>query len=199
VPERGDLFTLEQNRLTYQRNPLLLSGLVLSQANRNPEAGLMTAEEVAALDLRGVELAVLSACETGLGRVADGQGVYGLQRAFQEAGARSLVVSLWSVSDPATSLLMEEFYSQLWSAKPPSKLEALRQAQLKLLRHPELIEARQRQLRLVLEKQKLAEGVGMRGPGKISVLLPQGGKVEAEPSRSHPAYWAPFVLSGDWR
>jgi CHAT domain-containing protein len=199
VPERGDLFTLEQSRLTYQRNPLLLSGLVLSQANRNPDQGLMTAEEVSALDLRGVELAVLSACETGLGRVANGQGVYGLQRAFQEAGARGLLVSLWSVSDPATSVLMEEFYAQLWSAKPTSKLEALRQAQLKLLHHPELIEARQRELRLVLKQRKQAQEVALRGPGKVSVLLPQGGQEQAEPSRSHPAYWAPFVLSGDWR
>jgi CHAT domain-containing protein/tetratricopeptide (TPR) repeat protein len=198
LPKRGDLFALEQNRLTYQRNPLLLSGLVLSQANRNPDTGLMTAEEVAALDLRGVELAVLSACETGLGRVADGQGVYGLQRAFQEAGAKSLLVSLWSVSDPATSLLMQEFYAQLWSAKPPSKLEALRRAQMKLLHHPELIEARKQELLLALKDRKQAE-VALRGPGKVSVLLPQGGKVEAEPSRSHPAYWAPFVLSGDWR
>jgi tetratricopeptide (TPR) repeat protein len=199
VPERGDLFALEQSRLTYQRNPLLLSGLVLSQANRNPDAGLMTAEEVSALDLRGVELAVLSACETGLGRVADGQGVYGLQRAFQEAGARSLLVSLWSVSDPATSLLIQEFYAQLWSAKPPSKLEALRRAQLKVLHHPELIEARKQELLLVLKERKQAEEVALRGPGKVSVLLPQGGKVEDEPSRSHPAYWAPFILSGDWR
>jgi CHAT domain-containing protein/tetratricopeptide (TPR) repeat protein len=199
MPERGALFALEQERLTFKRNPLLLSGLVLSQANRNPDAGLMTAEEVSALDLRGVELAVLSACETGLGRVADGQGVYGLQRAFQEAGAKSLVVSLWSVSDPATSLLMQEFYQQLWSAKPPSKLEALRQAQLKLLRHPELIEARKDELLLVLKERKQPEEAVLRGPGKVSVLLPQGGKAEAEPSRSHPAYWAPFVLSGDWR
>ncbi len=199
VPERGDLFALDQDRLTYLRNPLLLSGLVLSQANRNPDTGLMTAEEVAALDLRGVELAVLSACETGLGRVAGGQGVYGLQRAFQEAGAKSLVVSLWSVSDPATSVLMQEFYAQLWSSQPPSKLEALRQAQLKLLHHPELIEARKRELLLVLQKRKLAEETALRGPGKVAVLLPQGGKAEAEPSRAHPAYWAAFVLSGDWR
>ncbi len=199
VSERGDLFALEQDRLTYLRNPLLLSGLVLSQANRNPDAGLMTAEEVAALDLRGVELAVLSACETGLGPVAGSQGVYGLQRVFQEAGAKSLVVSLWSVSDPATSLLMQEFYAQLWSDQPPSKLEALRRAQLKLLHHPELIEARKDELLLVLQKRKQAEDLALRGPGKISVLLPQGGKAEAEPSRSHPAYWAAFVLSGDWR
>jgi CHAT domain-containing protein/tetratricopeptide (TPR) repeat protein len=199
MPEQGDRFALEQGRLTYQRNPLLLSGLVLAQANRNPDAGLMTAEEVTALDLRGVELAVLSACETGLGRVADSQGVYGLQRAFQEAGARSLLVSLWSVSDPATSVLMEEFYQQLWSDKPPSKLEALRQAQLKLLRHPELIEARKQELLVVLKERKQAGELALRGPGKVSVLLPQGGKAEAEPNRSHPAYWAPFVLSGDWR
>jgi CHAT domain-containing protein/Flp pilus assembly protein TadD len=193
-----DLFTLQREHLTYRRNPLLLSGLVLAGANRSPDDGLMTAEEVTALDLRGTELVVLSACDTGRGRVAGGQGVYGLQRAFQEAGAKSLAVSLWSVSDPATSVLMEEFYAQLWGKEPVSKLEALQRAQLKVLRNPQLIEARAKELRTEMEKRKLGEAVTLRGPGRVSVLLPDGGKVE-ESRRSHPAYWAAFVLSGDWR
>jgi tetratricopeptide (TPR) repeat protein len=193
-----DLFTLQREHLTYRRNPLLLSGLVLAGANRSADDGLMTAEEVTALDLRGTELVVLSACDTGRGRVAGGQGVYGLQRAFQEAGAKSLAVSLWSVSDPATSVLMEEFYAQLWGKEPVSKLEALRRAQLKVLRNPQLIEARAKELRTEMEKRKLGEAVALRGPGRVSVLLPDGGKVE-ESRRSHPAYWAAFVLSGDWR
>ena len=90
---------------TLVRNPMLLSGLVLAGANASPEKGILTAEEVLGLDLRGCELAVLSACETGLGKeVAGGEGVLGLQRAFQAAGARTTVVSLWSVNDAATKI-----------------------------------------------------------------------------------------------
>ena len=73
-------------------------------------AGLMTAEEVGGLDLKGCELAVLSACETGLGRTAGGEGVLGLQRAFHQAGCRTVVASLWRVDDAATSALMSRFY-----------------------------------------------------------------------------------------
>jgi CHAT domain-containing protein len=115
-----------QDRLL-RRNPLLLSGLVLSGANESYEKGILTAEEVSSLDLRGVELAVLSACQTGLGRVDPGEGVLGLQRGFQRAGALSMAVSLWSVNDAATSVLMEEFYTNLW-VKKLSKLKALQQA-----------------------------------------------------------------------
>src|SRR5439155_3692898 len=97
-------------------------------ANRAPDRGILTAEEVAGLDLRGTELVVLSACDTGLGKEAGGEGVLGLQRAFQGAGARALAASLWKVDDAATSVLMEEFYANLWRKKLP-RLEALRQAQ----------------------------------------------------------------------
>jgi CHAT domain-containing protein len=85
------------------------------------------------MELRGVELVVLSACDTGLGRVAGGEGVLGLQRAFQVAGARTTVTSLWKVSDRETQQLMSRFYENLWDKKL-SKVEALRQAQLWMLR-----------------------------------------------------------------
>lgn len=115
----------------------MLSGLVLAGANQ-PQAegkddGILTALEVQALDLRGVELAVLSACETGLGESAAGEGVLGLQRAFQLAGAGTTVGSLWKVPDEATRALMSEFYRQLWEEKK-GKLAALRGAQLWMLR-----------------------------------------------------------------
>jgi len=86
-------------------NPLLLSGLVLAGANHRASAGsgeddgILTAEEIASLDLSGVEWAVLSACETGVGNVRAGEGVFGLRRAFQVAGAGTLIMSLWSVDE----------------------------------------------------------------------------------------------------
>ena len=92
----------------------------------------MTALEAAELNLGKVELAVLSACETGLGTEAGGEGLLGLQRAFQVAGARTVVASLWSVDDKATRSLMEDFYENLWQ-KNLSRLEAMRRAQRRML------------------------------------------------------------------
>jgi CHAT domain-containing protein len=109
-------------------------------------------------NLRGVELVVLSACQTGLGKVASGEGVLGLQRGFHEAGARSLAVSLWSVSDAATSVLMEELYANLWQKKMP-RLQALRQAQLTVLGDPQRVEARRRELRAELAARGIAAEV----------------------------------------
>jgi CHAT domain-containing protein/lipopolysaccharide biosynthesis regulator YciM len=162
-------FAEARDVLTYDRNPLLLSGLVLAGANSDPEKGLLTAEEVAGLDLRGVDLAVLSACETALGKQAGGEGVLGLQQGFQAAGARTLVASLWSVSDPATAVLMEQFYKNLWESKERlTKLEALRRAQLTVLRDPALVEARARDLREELAKAGGAGEVILRGVGKTA-------------------------------
>src|SRR5262249_37939457 len=177
-------FGLAKEYRTYTRNPLLLSGLVLAGANRDREKGILRAEEVAGLDLRGCELVALSACETALGKVADTEGVQGLQRAFHAAGARSLVVSLWKVQDAATSVLMEEFYANLWQRKLP-RLEALRQAQLTVLRNPTRVQQRQKEL----------AKLGVRGPEDEPEPLPKGGLAAAP--RSHPALWAAFILSGD--
>jgi tetratricopeptide (TPR) repeat protein len=173
-------FDLAKAYRTYTRNPLLLCGLVLAGANRDPERGILRGEAVAELDLRGCELAVLSACETGLGKVAGAEGVQSLQRAFQAAGARALVVSLWKVEDAATSVLMEEFYTNLWRRQLP-RLEALRQAQLTVLRNPGRVRERAREL---------------RGIGNEAAALPGGGRIESG-GRSRPASWAAFVLSGD--
>jgi CHAT domain-containing protein len=188
-----------QHGRTFERNPLLLCGLVLAGANESPE-GLLSAEEVAGLDLRGCELAVLSACDTGLGKVAGGQGVLGLQRAFQAAGARATLTSLWSVSDAATSVLMEEFYKNLWQKKL-TKLEALRQAQLTVLKGPKLVEARHALLLAELKKlYPKGKAVPPRGPAKVAVVQPGGkGKPGAKAARTNPAYWAAFVLSGAGR
>jgi CHAT domain-containing protein len=118
------------------RHPGLLSGVVFAGVNRTdrrPEETILTALEAGELDLSKVELVVLSACDTGRGQVAGAEGVLGLQRAFQLAGARSVVASLWSVPDEETHQLMREFYRQVWSDKPLAKAEALRQAQLWML------------------------------------------------------------------
>jgi len=118
-------------------NPLLRSGLALAGANTwnrggtpPPEAedGLLTAEDVSGLDLLDTELVVLSACETGLGEVRVGEGVFGLRRAFVIAGARTLVMSLWKVPDRQTQELMEDFYRRIFSGQ--SRADALREAQL---------------------------------------------------------------------
>ncbi len=120
-------------------NPGLLSGLAFAGANTAPaegeDDGILTALEAETLNLGGVELAVLSACETGLGEEtsAGGEGLLGLQRAFQIAGAQSVISSLWRVPDRETNLLMQRFYENLW-LKQMSKAEALREAQIWLLK-----------------------------------------------------------------
>jgi CHAT domain-containing protein len=98
----------------------------------SPEAedGLLTAEDVSGLNLLATELVVLSACETGLGEVKTGEGVFGLQRAFTLAGAKTLVMSLWSVPDEPTRELMEDFYRRILAGE--GRADALRNAQLAL-------------------------------------------------------------------
>lgn len=120
-------------------NPLLQSGLVLAgvkerQSGGN-ENGILTALEVTGLNLSGTQLVVLSACETGLGELTDGEGVYGLRRAIVLAGAQSQVISLWKVDDNATKKLMVDYYSKLLSGVPRDK--ALRATQRDFLKEGE--------------------------------------------------------------
>jgi CHAT domain-containing protein len=108
-----DSATAARNRA---ENPLLFSGLAFAGANRNASVpaggdnGILTAEEVSGLNLQGLEWAVLSACDTGLGQIRAGEGVLGLRRAFQIAGAATVIMSLWSVDDDATRLWMQSLY-----------------------------------------------------------------------------------------
>jgi len=134
-----------------EKNPDL-SSLVLTQDNDPEEDGFLQATEIFNLKLNA-DMVVLSACQTGLGKLVRGEGMVGLTRAFMYAGTPSVLVSLWSVSDISTATLMGEFYKNLIKNKL-SKTEALRRAQLTLM---------------IDEKY------------------------------SHPFYWAPFVLIGDWR
>lgn len=124
-------------------NPLLRSGILLAGAARSVNAagalpnlssndnGVLTAYEAMNMNLEGTRLIVLSACETGLGEVKAGEGVYGLQRAFLVAGADALIMSLWKVDDEATQQLMKNFYTN-W-IKLGNKQKAFKQAQLQLM------------------------------------------------------------------
>jgi tetratricopeptide (TPR) repeat protein len=187
----GDMLHGLEAGATY---PALLSGLALAGANRSGKAdagetadgneGILTAEEIGTQNLDGVELVVLSACESGLGKQASGEGLLGLQRSFQSAGARNVVASLWPVDDQATCALMKVFYTELWKEnKPP--LEALREAQLYVYRHPD-------------EIGKLADnrGLGVSRP----VTLPDGAAVKPGSQTAPVRQWAGFVLAGvgDW-
>jgi CHAT domain-containing protein/Tfp pilus assembly protein PilF len=161
-------------------HPGLLSGLALAGANAPTDAddGILTALEMEELDLSGVDLAVLSACDTGLGKSAGGEGLLGLQRSLQVAGAHTVVASLWQVDDEATQRLMARFYDNVWrpgkDGRPLGKLAALREAQL-WLRSQTLSSAAHR--------------------GLAGAAADDGGSAGQLP----PRYWAAFVLSGDWR
>jgi CHAT domain-containing protein len=117
------------------KNPLLHSMLFLSGAQNTlkqqkigEEDGIFTAYEMSNLNLRQTELVVLSACHTGLGKIKNGEGVYGLQRAVKSAGAKTLIISLWEVDDRATQELMTHFYT-FWT-QGNSKTEAFKKAKL---------------------------------------------------------------------
>jgi CHAT domain-containing protein len=170
------------DRAVSGRHPGVLSAVLFAKVNRPPSGAvedcLLTALEAADLDLRGTELVTLSACQTGEGRPAGGEGVLGLQRAFQVAGARSVVASQWKASDALTGLLMREFYKRLWDSKPMARAKALQEAQLWMLKMPEQD--------LWREIAKWKGDRGSTDPKDDGGPLP-------------PFFWAAFTLAGDWR
>ncbi len=120
-------------------NPLLLSGLALAGANNHIAAtssaddGILTAEEVASLNLQKADWVVLSACDTGIGEVRPGEGVFGLRRAFQIAGARTVIMSLWSIDDQAARQWMRALYQDRFE-RHLSTADSMREASLSVLR-----------------------------------------------------------------
>lgn len=117
------------------------------------------------IDLAGTELVVLSACDTGAGKVTEGQGVFGLCRAFVHAGAKNVLMSLWPVDDATTVTLMVTFYRNLQHSSPA---KALRQAQLALL------------------NESTASSKSERGVALATMTSKQS---------RHPYLWAPFFLT----
>jgi len=118
--------------------PSTLCGLALAGANRGMDSlgrvkGILTAEELATLDLSNCELAVLSACETNVGLSRAGQGIQSLQSALHTAGVRTAITSLWKVDDAAARKLMELFYTYLWVKELPVA-EALWRAKTEMRR-----------------------------------------------------------------
>jgi CHAT domain-containing protein/tetratricopeptide (TPR) repeat protein len=177
----GPIFAELQPPRPLQEDPLLRSGLALSGFNRRlqsagPDDGVLTALEVADLDLCGTQLVVLSACGTGLGDVRSGQGVFGLRRALALAGAQAQAMSLWQVADEATRDLMIAWYRLMLAGV--SKAEALRRIQLAALAGQPLPQTGQR----------------LRGTQRRE--LPA---VERLAGARHPYYWAGWILAGDPR
>jgi CHAT domain-containing protein len=171
------------------RSAGLLSGLVFARANLPyrlsaadlagsiPDDGLLTADEIACLPLGGVQLAVLSACESALGESKGGEGLLGIQRAFQVAGVRSTIATLWTVDDKRTRQLMQAFYRNVLIEKQ-SYFDALYNAQIAMLRE-------------------------LRGADGESAVASVERGADAPPgtvaSHGSPRYWAAFTFAGEWR
>jgi CHAT domain-containing protein len=148
---------------------ILEPALVLTQVGESEEDGFLKTSEVLGWKLK-TDLVVLSACKTALGKEVAGEGIVGLSRAFMLAGAKSVVVSLWSVDSNSTAALMRQYYTNLQAGK--TKEESLR-----------------------LAKQELKAGVYSvhRGRGLQIVSAEEPIKLNAQ----HPFFWAPFILLGE--
>jgi CHAT domain-containing protein len=127
---------LGMDRQRVVQDPMLRSGLLLTGANKtlqgdkvDGENGLLSASEASLLNLRGTELVVLSACETGRGEVKNSEGVYGLRKAFSDAGAANTIMSLWKVDDKVTQEFMTRFY-EIWLEEQTTIREAFNRTQL---------------------------------------------------------------------
>lgn len=169
------------------RSGLLLSGancgLKGSQINNNLYDGILTSKEISQLDMHDVDMAVLSACQTGIGEITD-DGVFGLQRGFKKAGVNSLLMSLWKVDDKATQLLMTKFYENLLSGK--SKLESLSFAQKYLREYEETVNISDDADMTASQKRKSQRLEDKREDERSTFTITK--------PFADPKYWAAFVL-----
>jgi CHAT domain-containing protein/tetratricopeptide (TPR) repeat protein len=192
---RGEQDWFSFNRLSGGKveNPMLRSGLAFAGANTwlkggtlppNAGKGLVFAQDVAALDLWATELAVLSACNTAIGDIKIGEGVFGLRRAFAVAGAKTLVMSLWSVPDRATALLMQHFFTNLHEGL--GRAEALQEAQ--------------NYIRTITVKDLQQSDLGQKVLDELveKNLLPQDLQFcQSDKPLAHPFFWGAWVCQGD--
>lgn len=185
-------YILDNNLLPHfvEDKALTRSGLLLAGANyalmgkKLPEGvddGILTAKEISQLDLRGLDLVVLSACQTGLGELL-GDGVFGLQRGFKKAGAKSLLMSLWKVDDEATHLLMTQFYKNLTSGM--SKYESLKQAQRYVKEYEMEVEV----------KSDTHPSVSAHAKEQAKQKLVKEKTMKKVRKYQDPYYWAAFIL-----
>jgi tetratricopeptide (TPR) repeat protein/CHAT domain-containing protein len=190
---RGEQDWFSFNRLSGIKveNPMLRSGLALAGANtwlsgdslpKEAGKGFLFAQDVAALDLWATELTVLSACNTAIGDIKIGEGVFGLRRAFAVAGAKTLVMSLWSVPDRATALLIERFFTNLRQGL--GRADALQDAQ--------------NYIRTITVKELQQSPLGLSVLEELKEPLPQEYHFcQDDRPLEHPYFWGAWVCQGD--
>jgi CHAT domain-containing protein len=176
------------SKMPHPEDPMLRSALAFAGANawlkgkKEAGKGLVFAQDVAALDLWATELAVLSACNTAMGDIKIGEGVFGLRRAFAVAGAKTLVMSLWSVPDRATALLMERFFTNLQQGL--ARADALQDAQ--------------NYIRTIAVKELQQSFLGLAVLEELEKLLPQDYQFcQDDRPLEHPYFWGAWVCQGD--
>ncbi len=195
VTKKHNLLSIEHWGKTKVENPMLRSGLALAGANtwlfggklpKDAGKGFVFAQDIASLDLSANELTVLSACDTARGDIQIGEGVFGLRRAFAVAGSKTLVMSLWSVPDQATALLMERFFDNLQSGI--ERADALHSAQ-NYIRNITVKELRRSALGLEVLKT-LLDVRELTIDSKINCQ-------EDDRPLQHPFYWGAWICQGE--
>jgi len=179
------------SKMPHLEDPMLRSALAFAGANawlqgktlpKQAGKGLVFAQDVAALDLWATELAVLSACNTAMGDIKIGEGVFGLRRAFAVAGAKTLVMSLWSVPDRATALLMERFFTNLQQGL--GRADALQDAQ--------------NYIRTITVKELQQSCLGLAVLEELEKLVPQDYQFcQDDRPLEHPYFWGAWVCQGN--